>query len=105
MPPDWAYVHNFADPDQRVAISLPSGTACHLVEAMDSLAASARQVIAKALDSEDYGNRRDQIASTLAQQQAAIAEQLEAFARERGIQLATTGKIAACWSTTRPRRA
>jgi lon-related putative ATP-dependent protease len=60
-PPDWCYVHNFADPRCPRALSLPAGQGSALRHDMDELIANLDQAISGIFDSEDYQERRDEI--------------------------------------------
>ena len=57
-PDDWCYVHNFVKPKEPRAISLPSGRARELAEAMEDLVEELRAAIPAAFESEDYRTRR-----------------------------------------------
>src|SRR5262245_51290586 len=59
-PPDWVYVHNFAEPDRPRAFSIPAGQGRKLAKTMSSFLEAAQQEIPRAFESEDYARRRDQ---------------------------------------------
>ena len=56
-PNDWGYVHNFQEPAQPKAISLPCGMIVEIGKDMENLVAECRQVIPKAFESDDYTHR------------------------------------------------
>ena len=58
-PPDWVYVHNFAEPDCPRAFAMPAGQGRRLAKAMTSFLEAAQQ-IPRAFESEDYARRREQ---------------------------------------------
>src|SRR5689334_16986319 len=59
-PPDWVYVHNFAEPDRPRAFSIPAGQGRKLAKAMSSFLEAAQQEVPRAFESEDYAQRREQ---------------------------------------------
>src|SRR5262249_33388075 len=59
-PPDWVYVHNFAEPDRPRSFSVPAGQGRRLAKAMTSFVEAAQREIPRAFESEDYGRRREQ---------------------------------------------
>jgi predicted ATP-dependent protease len=82
-PPDWVYVHNFAEPDRPRAFPLPAGKARRLARAMTALVEAAKQEIPRAFESEDYARRREQSLAEVRTRRAALIEDLRAFAQER----------------------
>jgi len=59
-PPDWVYVHNFAEPDRPRAFPIPAGQGRRLAKAMTSFLEAAQREIPRAFESEDYARRREQ---------------------------------------------
>ncbi|MCC7275501.1 MAG: AAA family ATPase [Alphaproteobacteria bacterium] len=59
VPPDWCYVHNFAQPNQPRALRLPPGRARPLAESMRRLVAELRVALPAAFEREDYRQRRE----------------------------------------------
>ena len=55
-PPDWAYVHNFRDPTEPVAITLPRGMMRDFARDMDQLIETCRANMPAAFDSDDYAD-------------------------------------------------
>jgi lon-related putative ATP-dependent protease len=89
-PPDWIYVHNFAQPDRPRAISLPAGQGSELAHDMDELIQSARQDIPRAFDSEDYEQRQQNALAEIQQRREQLNRELHTFATERGFALQMT---------------
>src|SRR5499425_555010 len=59
-PPDWVYVHNFAEPDRPRTFSMPAGQGRRLAKSMTLFLEAAQQEIPRAFESEDYARRREQ---------------------------------------------
>src|SRR5215470_1713457 len=59
-PPDWVYVHNFAEPDRPRAFSMPAGKGRKLAKAMTSFVEVAQLEIPGAFEGEDYARRREE---------------------------------------------
>src|SRR5262245_39577402 len=92
-PPDWVYVHNFAEPDRPRAFSMPAGQGRRLARAMTSFLEVAQREIPRAFESEDYARRREQSLAEVATRRAKLLTDLNAFAQERGfaLEMAPTG--------------
>src|SRR5215475_9563280 len=86
-PPDWVYVHNFAQPDRPRAFPIPAGEGRRLAKAMTSFVEMAQQEIPHAFESEDYARRRQQSLTDVTTRRAKLIEDLQAFAQERGFAL------------------
>jgi hypothetical protein len=86
-PPDWVYVHNFAEPDRPRAFPIPAGDGRRLAKAMTSFVEAAQQEIPRAFESEDYARRREQSLTEVKTRRAKLIENLQAFAGERGFAL------------------
>lgn len=92
-PPDWVYVHNFAEPDSPIAFPMPAGQGRKLARAMTSFLEAARQEISRAFESDDYARRREQPLTELNTRRAKLIADLRNFAQERefGLEMAPTG--------------
>ncbi len=86
-PPDWIYVHNFADPDRPVGISLPAGQGRLLATAVRRTVENAIRNLKQAFESDDYARRRAEFAQGLDTRRGALVEQLTDTARDMGFQL------------------
>src|SRR5262244_600798 len=80
-PPDWVYVHNFAEPDRPRAFPMPAGPGRRLAMAMTSFLEAAQHEIPRAFESEDYLRRRDQSLAEVATQRAKLIADLRTFAQ------------------------
>jgi predicted ATP-dependent protease len=89
-PPDWVYVHNFAEPDRPCAFPIPAGQGRRLAKAMTSFLEAAQQEIPRAFESEDFARRREQSMAELGSRRAKLVADLRAFAQEREFALDMT---------------
>src|SRR5262249_39050940 len=89
-PPDWVYVHNFAEPYRPRTFSMPAGQGRRLAKAMTSFLEAAQREIPRAFESEDYARRREQSLSEVGTRRAKLIADLHAFAKERGFALEKT---------------
>src|SRR5262245_47603339 len=92
-PPDWVYVHNFAEPDRPRTFSIPAGRARRLAKAMTSFLEAAQREIPRAFDSEHYERRREQTLAEVGAWRAKLLADLRAFAQERefALEMSPTG--------------
>ena len=89
-PPDWVYVHDFANADRPNAIALPAGRGAEFARAMDDFVDAAKSEITRSLESEEYERRQREITSEIASLRQREEEELTEFAAERKIALRTT---------------
>src|SRR5262245_18597623 len=89
-PPDWVYVHNFAEPDRPRAFPMPAGQGRSLAMAMTSFLEAAQREIPRAFESEDYARRRDQSLAAVSTRRAKLIADLRAFAQAHGLALEMT---------------
>lgn len=82
-PPDWVYVHNFAEPDRPRTFPMPAGDGRRLAKAMTSFVEAAQEEIPRAFESEDYARRREQFSVEVRTRRAKLMADLRAFAQER----------------------
>ena len=61
IPPDWCYVHNFKNPDQPKALSLPNGKGKELKRDIEELIHDVRNDVPEVFESEDYGKRKEEL--------------------------------------------
>lgn len=54
VPPDWCYIHNFADPSQPIALSLPAGMGLKFQKDMNAFSNELASAILTVLESDDY---------------------------------------------------
>ena len=89
-PPDWVYVHNFAEPDRPRRFSIPAGQGLRLAKAMTSFVRAAQREIPPAFESEDYARRREQSLAEVSTRRAKLIGDLQAFAQKHGFALEMT---------------
>ncbi|MFQ5380984.1 MAG: AAA family ATPase, partial [Dehalococcoidia bacterium] len=89
-PPDWLYLHDFADPRRPRAVAVEAGKAEKLQKGLASVVESCRDELPKALDSDNYSTRRDQVLEPFGEARQAVMEELDRKARSRGIGLNAT---------------
>ncbi len=90
VPPDWCYVYNFVDPSRPFAVSLPAGKGRELARDLEDLIQTCRREIPRALDSEAYQRRREEISRSFQSEREALTGQVEQKAREEGFNLNVT---------------
>jgi lon-related putative ATP-dependent protease len=83
-PGDWGYVHNFKDPAQPMAITLPCGMMRQFARDMEDLVAGCRAEIPKAFESEDYSHRIEEVTKEIGAKRQRITEQMEKEAVAEG---------------------
>jgi len=86
-PPDWVYVYNFQQPDQPVAITLPSGLGDRFRRDMEELVEELKDGIRKVLASEHFAARRSEALRSYEARINEIWQTLEAEARRLGFGL------------------
>lgn len=89
-PPDWCYVHNFEDPDQPVAISLPTGKGKIFKKDMEELIITLKKEIPKTFRSDDYKERRASLLEKYEKEKKNILSQIEQQAQKRGFKIVRT---------------
>ncbi|MCB2226254.1 MAG: AAA family ATPase [Desulfarculaceae bacterium] len=83
-PPDWVYVHNFAEPDEPKALRLAPGGGKRLAAQMKELVASLKISIPELFEGEDYSRRKEAMAGQFKRKRSDIFSQLDSEAREQG---------------------
>ena len=89
-PRDWVYVHNFAEPDHPVALSMPAGSGRGLARDLEFFVTDSRREIRRAFDHEEYQQRRSAIAAGIDEQAAALRKEFEGMALIAGFALQFT---------------
>ena len=90
VPPDWGYVHNFDEPSQPLAISLPCGMMRTLAHDMAELVTTCRQDIPAVFESDDYSHRIEEVTQEFQTKRQAITDSLEKQAQKVGFTLTFT---------------
>jgi len=96
-PPDWCYLHNFADPYQPIALQLPTGRARELAADVDQFITACRREIPKVFESDQYEQRHAAIIQALGSRRDALIGELRAVAEQLGftLQMTPTGFVTA----------
>jgi lon-related putative ATP-dependent protease len=89
-PPDWCYVHNFAQPHKPRALRLPAGRGAELRRDLARLVEDLTTSIPAAFRAEEYRVRRQAIEDEIKEKQAQAFETVDKQARERGIAILRT---------------
>ena len=76
-PSDWCYVHNFANPDAPLALSLPAGKGSELAADLRELLDYVRANIPSALESKEYETNRVSIIEKFREKNGEIFSELE----------------------------
>src|SRR5215472_13387504 len=87
---DWAYVHDFDQPQRPHAIRLPPGRAPELAEDMNELIVAVRRHVGLAFESEGYEDRRQQALAEVSRRRDSILAEMRRFASEHGFALEAT---------------
>ncbi|MHB8893378.1 MAG: Lon protease family protein, partial [Candidatus Limnocylindrales bacterium] len=90
VPPDWCYVHNFADPRHPRALTLPAGKGRRFRDRIAQLDRELRTAIPAAFESEEYRNRREAAETALKERRDGALLDFERRAAGRGIALLRT---------------
>ncbi|MDI6710411.1 MAG: ATP-binding protein [Bacillota bacterium] len=90
VPPDFCYVHNFAEPHRPRAIRLPAGEGAVLAREMRDLVETARKEISRVFESEEYARRKAETLESFAAQKNEVVERVNRRAAEEGFFLQST---------------
>lgn len=80
VPSDWCFVNNFRDASRPLAIRLQAGMGRALADDVNRLVQRARDEVPRALETEEYQAKRQEIQSDLDVRRSALFEQLTAKA-------------------------
>ncbi|MEQ8174704.1 MAG: ATP-binding protein [Syntrophomonadaceae bacterium] len=84
VPPDWCYVYNFAFPDSPRKLMLPPGKGREFARDMTIQVEKMIKSIVKALEGEDFENKKSRILTTFSEETSAMYLALEEEARANG---------------------
>ncbi|MBM3935005.1 MAG: ATP-dependent protease [SAR202 cluster bacterium] len=90
VPADWAYVHNFQDPSQPKAISLPCGMAKEFRQDMKEVVDTCSVELPKVFESEEYTKRIEQVMERIQEQREGISAETEQSALKLGFSIRST---------------
>jgi len=91
VPPDWCYVHDFANPDRPRALELPPGRAIVLQRDMAAAVAELRVALRATFESEEYRTRKQQIGEHFKTQQERALAEIQERARQHDVAVVQTG--------------
>ena len=89
-PPDWCYVHNFADPHKPKTLALPTGRARPFRAEMEHLIDDLKSVLPTAFESDDYRAQRQAIEERMKERHESIFGAFQKKAQERNVALIRT---------------
>src|SRR5699024_4329189 len=89
-PPDWCYVHNFAEPNCPQALQLDAGRGQRLRADMDGFIEELRTGVAAVFESEEYQGRMQDLQEEFEQRQRKGLSAISEEASEAGIALVST---------------
>ena len=90
VPPDWCYVHDFAQPNRPRAFELPAGRGNELRADMDRFLREVREAIPAAFASDEYRAQREQLEEEIKRIHHNALEELEAYAKGQRVGIAQT---------------
>jgi lon-related putative ATP-dependent protease len=79
---DWCYVNNFTDTSRPLALRVEAGSGRALAADVDRLIARAREEVPKAMDTDEYQQRRQEIRDRLEARRQTLVEELSEEAGE-----------------------
>ncbi|MFA7402424.1 MAG: AAA family ATPase [Pelobacteraceae bacterium] len=89
-PNDWVYVNNFKNADSAISLDLPAGKGSELASDMKELIEAFRKDIPKALESNEYENRRAELLESYQSASNDLFQGLEKAAEKVGFSLQRT---------------
>ena len=94
-PNDWIYVHNFNDPDQPWAISLPRSKGRQFEKEMSRLISRLTEALPKAFRQQEFREEKEQLSRKYETKLDDLTNRLSETAKERGFEVAflPTGQI------------
>lgn len=90
QPHDWVYVNNFKDSDSAISLDLPAGKGSELAADMKELIEAFRTDIPKALESNEYENRRAELLESYQAASNELFQELEKASEKLGFSLQRT---------------
>ena len=92
VPSDWVYVNNFQDNYRPCKIAFPPGQARTFRQDMKNLIDNVSGQIAEAFDSEDYANKKDEIAQRYQQEKDSLFREVSEYARKNNFAIQQSAK-------------
>jgi len=85
---DYAYVHNFADPDRPRLLRTPAGTARALRKEFEAIVVDLPETISRVLDAEHVERRREKLTESFKDMERGLLSNFDRACAEAGFQLA-----------------
>jgi predicted ATP-dependent protease len=76
-PTEWAYVHNFSDPDRPLALSFRPGDARKFASAIEAAVRTAVRELRRGFESDSYARQRQELAQRMQQRGDALFNELQ----------------------------
>ncbi|GAB4272739.1 MAG: ATP-binding protein [Deferrisomatales bacterium] len=89
-PPDWVYVHNFAEPDRPKALRLKPGEGCRLRADMEHLVETLKRRIPETFQQETFEKEKEALSEKYEAQVKALKQAFEASAAAKGLHVQPT---------------
>jgi len=89
-PPDWCYVNNFRNPYEPLCLRLPTGRAEVLQKDMKNFIEEIKRAVPRALQSEEFQSKRDQLIKAAEQRRNEILTSLGEEAERSGFTIQVT---------------
>lgn len=89
-PNDWAYVYNFENPNEPVAISFPAGQGKTFESAMEGFVKDVRKDLRKTFNNEDFEKEKQIIKQEFEQKREELLEKLNQKTMMQGFQVRST---------------
>ena len=87
VPNDWCYVHNFRNPLQPIAVSLPPGLGHTLSADIEGIITDCRREIPRVFESDEYREQVEAAMQEIQQQREAITRDIETESKLQGFQV------------------
>ena len=91
-PEDWAYVHNFEDPDRPLGLSLPAGEGRRFAEQVKLTVERAFEELQRAFESDSYARRQAEVGGGSEQRRQELLQGLQQEAEQLGFALQMTAQ-------------
>ncbi len=85
---DYAYVHNFSDPDRPSLLRMPAGEAKRFRKELEKVVHDLPDIVSRVLDSEQVERRRERLAESYKQLEREAIGEFETTCTKRGFQIA-----------------
>nr|HPJ48184.1 AAA family ATPase [Synergistales bacterium] len=89
-PRDYIYAFNFSNPEEPLAIDLPTGQAKELASHLEELVEELKSTLSKAFENSQYEDAKAQLVKDFQEQVNRIMEELRSWAKEKGFVIKRT---------------